>query len=377
MNVMNNGLIWIFALPNSPSDVTLNIVDFLVVPGSKVSENSAIVEVEGAKSIFEIEANASGFIYFIVEKNEEVKVGMPIAVISHQPINNLSEIVVPPSTTHVERNETESVSDTGLIYTKKAKVFQNRVQLDEKQLQDQAVISLVQERYLKRFFTSRIYAERSVTTKPRKILMMGGGTGADIAYDILDSEQREMIVGVADPKFNILEGRGVPLVTSFEESELLSFIETESVDTLLISHNNMKNRVSFLSFARSNGLKLLNLKSPKAHISDSSDLGQGVFACDFSRIGPETFLGDNIFLSAYVNIEHHCVIGDNTTFGPGVFLSGSVFVGPNCVFGSAIAIEPGVMIGENSTIASGSILTRNIPPNSVVKANNRTIIRPQ
>jgi acetyltransferase-like isoleucine patch superfamily enzyme len=88
-------------------------------------------------------------------------------------------------------------------------------------------------------------------------------------------------------------------------------------------------------------------------------------------------VGDNNFLSAFVNVEHHNVLGSHCTFGPGVMTSSRVIIGDRCRFGTGVFIEPGVKIGPESIIASGSIITSEVPARSIVKARVETVIRPR
>lgn len=81
-------------------------------------------------------------------------------------------------------------------------------------------------------------------------------------------------------------------------------------------------------------------------------------------------IGDNNFLSAYVNIEYHNVLGSHNTFGPGVFTSSRAQIEDWIKFGTGVFIEPGVKIGANSIISFGSILTFDIPENSIVKRHS-------
>jgi acetyltransferase-like isoleucine patch superfamily enzyme len=93
-------------------------------------------------------------------------------------------------------------------------------------------------------------------------------------------------------------------------------------------------------------------------------------------------MGKNVWISKLVYIdENHpeaISIGDNTTigfrttiyshfyFGPRrkvisdkVIIGNNVFIGPHCL------ILPNVTIGDNVVIMGGSVITRNIPPNTM------------
>ena len=86
-------------------------------------------------------------------------------------------------------------------------------------------------------------------------------------------------------------------------------------------------------------------------------------------------IGNNNFLSAYTNIEHHNILGDHCTFGPGIFTSSRVKIDNHIKFGTGIFIEPGVSIGSDSIVSSGSVLVKNVDEKTIVKKQNDLIFQ--
>lgn len=361
-------IVWVYALKNSPSDEYLIINEVVHEQGIQVLENQTILEVEGAKAIFEIEAPSNGYVYFFVNQNDKVSIGDSLAIISNLKLDILPE-------RKFLKTETEHNDLSNEKLTAKAKTFLNLAKIDRTVIYDAFQNTVIREKNLKRFITSSNTQDRKKQIEPGKILIIGGGTGADIVYDLLSSNQKTQIVGVADPTFNILESRGIPTKSNFDIAKINDLITNGEVNSLLISINDIEIRKKFLEFANEKNIRLVDVISSKSAISSTADYGMGLSIGDFSRLGADSYLGDNVFLSAYVNIEHHCTVGDNTTFGPGVFLSGRVVIGQNCVFGSMVSIEPKIVIGNNCTIASGSVITQDIPSNSLVKSEGQIKLR--
>ncbi|EGD60024.1 isoleucine patch superfamily acetyltransferase [Novosphingobium nitrogenifigens DSM 19370] len=50
-------------------------------------------------------------------------------------------------------------------------------------------------------------------------------------------------------------------------------------------------------------------------------------------------------------------------------------IGPRCFIGARSLIMPGVTVGEGSIVAAGAVVTRDVPPGSIVAGNPATIIR--
>lgn len=116
------------------------------------------------------------------------------------------------------------------------------------------------------------------------------------------------------------------------------------------------------------------------------------FHCDY---GSNIYIGENFFAN------YHCVmldvapitIGDNVMFAPNVSLytaghpvhplsrnSGyeygkPITIGNNVWLGGNVVVNPGVTIGDNVVVGSGSVITKDLPANSIAVGNPCKVIR--
>lgn len=124
-------------------------------------------------------------------------------------------------------------------------------------------------------------------------------------------------------------------------------------------------------------------------------LGEGSFLQGpiFFHYGIHTEIGSNFFANFNFTVQDDAevIIGDNCNFGPNVTIvtplhpmkpderylmldsSGNkkhlcyakpVHIGNNCWFGASVTVCPGVTVGDNCVIGAGSVVTRDIPPNT-------------
>lgn len=127
-------------------------------------------------------------------------------------------------------------------------------------------------------------------------------------------------------------------------------------------------------------------------IGDNLETGHGAV------IREQNIIGDNLRIWNNSTIDYGCTIGNNvkihcnnyiaqfTTIEDDVFMAPGVGIandphplcmacmkGPTIKKGVRIGVNatilPGVVIGENSLIAAGAVVTKDIPPNSVVAGN--------
>lgn len=136
----------------------------------------------------------------------------------------------------------------------------------------------------------------------------------------------------------------------------------------------------------------------------SKNIGQDTKIWQFCVVLEKAVIGKNCNICAHVLIENDVVVGDNVTVKSGVQLwdgiriEDNVFIGPNVTFtndlyprskkypekfmqtvvkkgasiGANATIIPGVTIGENTMIAAGSIVTKDVPANTLYKTKIST-----
>ena len=74
-------------------------------------------------------------------------------------------------------------------------------------------------------------------------------------------------------------------------------------------------------------------------------------------------------------IGHDSIIGKFVELSPGVHISGNCEIGNYSILGTNSTVLPKVSIGTNVTIGAGSVVTKNVPDNSLVVGIPGKIIR--
>ena len=111
------------------------------------------------------------------------------------------------------------------------------------------------------------------------------------------------------------------------------------------------------------------------------ELGDNVFIGPFVEIQERSIVKNNSRISSHsficsgVEIGEHCFIGHGVMFTNDKFTESrdnwverKTLVGDNVRIGSNCTILP-VSIGDNCIIGAGSVVTKNVPPNSIIKGN--------
>jgi len=137
-------------------------------------------------------------------------------------------------------------------------------------------------------------------------------------------------------------------------------------------------------------------------VVESKNIGKDTRIWAFAHILPGAVIGNNCNICDHTFIENDVIIGNNVTIKCGVYLwdamriEDNVFIGPNatftndkyprskktpekflpiilkkgCSIGANSTILPNVIIGENAIVGAGTIVTKDVPANSIVVNNS-------
>lgn len=117
---------------------------------------------------------------------------------------------------------------------------------------------------------------------------------------------------------------------------------------------------------RGAGGVLATTLSPRAIIGAfGTTLGPGCNIMSGAVLTADVTLGEGVLVNLNCTIGHDVVVGDYCELSPGVHLSGHVVLGPGCVLGTGAVVLPGIRIGANAVIGAGSVVTKDVAPDSL------------
>ena len=128
-------------------------------------------------------------------------------------------------------------------------------------------------------------------------------------------------------------------------------------------------------------------------LGDNVQTGHNYLVREETTVGTGTLIGSNVIIEnnceignkvsiqSGVYIPTYCIIKDNAFLGPNAVLTNDKYIGHNdprkrglegvvieaCAsIGANATILPKITIGENSVVGSGAVVTKDVPPDSVV-----------
>lgn len=337
----------------SVNEEEVTLVEWRHQSGARVRKGETICSVETTKASVEIEAEADGYIIHRAKAGEKLKTGAPLGVLSDSPDGApAADELTPPAADAGERR-----------WTKKAALLAKRMGIDLEAVAAQSPGKVIGE--------ADVLARQNGGGKPwvERVLILGGGSAAIQILDVLARVRSQAPAGVLDDDPN-LSGKSVMGARVLGTiNDALDVWKSGVCDAMIVAVGmDLNKRAELFERLSAKGIKFTNVVDITADFHQDVSIGAGNVILSHTYLGPYARLGDNNFLSSFTCLEHHTQVGSHCLFGPSVSTSGYVTIGDKVRFGTHVGIEPQVRVGNGALIASGSILTADVAPDTVVKS---------
>lgn len=136
-----------------------------------------------------------------------------------------------------------------------------------------------------------------------------------------------------------------------------------------------KDRLDIAKLLIAYDLSPLKVIHPYSYISPTAVLGEGCQILAMSSISSESIIGDQTIVNNHVNVDHECIIGKGVHISPGAILAGCVVIEDLAWIGANATILPNITIGSNAIIGAGSVIRKDVAPDTVVVGNHGKVLR--
>jgi len=110
-----------------------------------------------------------------------------------------------------------------------------------------------------------------------------------------------------------------------------------------------------------------------AFIGKNCKISSHSFICEGVHIEDDVFIGHNV---TFINDKYpHSTNSDGNLQTEADWKVEETFVKKGASVGSSSTILCGITIGENSIVGAGSVVTKNVPPNTIVAGNPARILK--
>ncbi len=205
-------------------------------------------------------------------------------------------------------------------------------------------------------------------TVPRKLVLIGDSLFAEIAHEYFehDSEYEVVAFSVEREYLKRDRFRGLPVV-AFEELEQRFDPGTHSVHVALVYTQLNRARQRLAAAAKAKGYALASYVSSHAFVWRNVTIGEHCFIFEDNTVQPFVSIGDDCVLWSGNHIGHHSSVGNNVFIASHAVISGSVKVGDNTFIGVNATVVNDIEIGRDCWLGPHVVVTRSVPPETLVK----------
>jgi sugar O-acyltransferase (sialic acid O-acetyltransferase NeuD family) len=364
--MLNNKNICYVMVPQvGVNDDEAELVDWNIKDFHEVSIGAVIATLETTKTTFELKAEEQGYLIYLSELEDMVKVNEPVAAIvpDLETGKGLQKEFLNKKKSKKAKNEVGGKN----IATKKALDLaeKHNINITDINLSDG---SIIRESNVQKYINSqKKNKSKSIDFKINSnripVIIYGAGQGGNTVKESLELGGKFSPVCFIDDNADKITDSPFPVL----HSESLNELYVKGITSIVIALTPGSLRLKMYHKLKGFGFDFINVVSPNASISPSARIGLGNHIKSGAIIETNTKIGDFCIIDNSVVIAHDNFIENGCHLAPGVSLGSNIHISENTVIGIGCSISTGVSVGKNCIVSVGSSITSDIEDYSIME----------
>ncbi|CDZ78807.1 UDP-4-amino-4, 6-dideoxy-N-acetyl-alpha-D-glucosamine N-acetyltransferase [Legionella massiliensis] len=198
-------------------------------------------------------------------------------------------------------------------------------------------------------------------TKDKKLVIVGAGEMAMIAYEYFTHDSSYEVVGFSVERDYLQESSlyDKPIVAFDELNEHFPAATHDAFVAIPASQLNRLRTRLYLA-VKAKGYRCATYISSRAFVWHNAEIGENCFIFENNTVQPFVKIGNNVILWSGNHIGHRSIIGDNSFLSSHVVVSGYCRIGDSCFLGVNSTLNDHVEIPRDCIIASGALLSKSV-----------------
>ncbi len=197
--------------------------------------------------------------------------------------------------------------------------------------------------------------------KMHEVCIFGAGGHGRVVLDIL-LESGEKVMGFLDDD----KDKAGMSIDGYPVLGDLSWLNGKKGIVLALGIGNNLVRRKVFEMAVAKKIKVISAIHPKAIISRTVKISEGVVVMPGAVINTGVIIGKGVVVNTSASVDHDCILNDFCQIWPGATLAGSVIVGENSYIGAGASVIQNIKIGKDVIVGAGAVVIRNVSDNSKV-----------
>lgn len=210
----------------------------------------------------------------------------------------------------------------------------------------------------------------------KNIILFGGGNQLQYSIDIIEKENKFLIIGIIDSIAPI--GKEIYGYKVIGRQENIAYIiqDLDVYGGIITVGDNWSRKIIYDSIIKQvPAFNFVNAIHPSVILSNNVTIGKGVVAMAGCIFNTGANVGDFTFFATGAQIEHDCDIQDFASVSAGCVMGGHVKIGKYSAITLGVIIIDRVNIGENTVVGSGALVLTSLPDNVLAYGNPARVIK--
>jgi sugar O-acyltransferase (sialic acid O-acetyltransferase NeuD family) len=345
------------------NDQNAEIIEWNITDKNKVSTGESICNLETAKAVFDVKAEASGFLIHLAKKGNDVEINQVIALIGPN-LEKLMKVKDKYIYTPTEKFEEKENDQVEIKVTKKASQLAKELNIDLSNISTNGIIKETDIiKYSKiKLQINELPIEINWDRNKIPLVIYSSGKGAVTGKECIDLVGKYEVACFIDdsPIANSL--CDLPIYHSHRLKEIINI----GVRSIAVGGNG-KHRINIYEKYKDLGIDFVNIIHPNTYISPSVNIGVGNYIKCGAIIETNSEIGNNCIIDNGVIIAHDNFIGDGVHIAPGSSLGSNIKIGKLAVLGIGCSVSTNITIGFGAIISVGSSVVKDVPENTVIE----------
>lgn len=210
-----------------------------------------------------------------------------------------------------------------------------------------------------------------MTGKDKKLVIVGAGEFAEIAYEYFsyDSNYEVVAFAVEEQYISKAELFGLPIVP-FEKISVLYPTSDYYVFVALYYGKLNRTRTRLFNQCKKLGYRCASYISSKAFAWHNVQIGENTFIFEDNTLQHHVQIGNNVVLWSGNHVGHRTVIEDNCWITSHDVISGFCKIGKYSFIGVNATIGDEVELGEDTVFGAGAVTVKSLPEKGCVYVGN-------